>query len=192
MNYEPRTKRKGFTPLEIKIYNRQISDRVSKRFLTGFTLAEAMMATVVLGVAAAAVLLPFTSGAAVRAEGGHRTLAAKLASDLMEEIIRKPFHDPDGSSYDYSPGPDAGETTFADFDNVDDFDGYTEPQGQVKDASGTVFTDSHYAIFSRDVSCAYVYVPQETGDGEIKFIRATVRVYYSGKQIAIINRLIGN
>lgn len=158
----------------------------------GFTLAEAMLATVVLGVAAVAVLLPFTSGVAVRAEGGHRTLAAKLASDLMEEIMRKPFHDPDGSSYDYNPGPDAGEATFADFDNADDFDGYVEPQGQVKDAGGTVFTDLNYADFSRDASCVYVYVPQEAGDGELKFIRATVRVSYRGTQIAIINRLIGN
>ncbi len=168
MNYELRTKHKGFS------------------------LAEAMVATVVLGIAAAGVLLPFTSGAAVRAEGMRRTLGAKLAGDLMEEIILKPFHDPDGSSYDYSPGPDAGEITLADFDNVDDFDGYAEPQGQVKDVSGTVFTDSNYANFSREVSCEYVRAPQESEAGELKFIRATVRVYYSGKQIAIINRLISD
>ena len=49
------------------------------------------MATVVLGIAAAGVLLPFTSGARVRAEGVRRTLAAKLASDLMEEIINTKF-----------------------------------------------------------------------------------------------------
>ena len=57
----------------------------------GFSLAEAMIATVVLGIAAAGVLLPFTSGATVRAEGMRRTLAAKLASDLMEEIIGTEF-----------------------------------------------------------------------------------------------------
>ena len=133
----------------------------------GFSLAEAMMATVVLGIAAAGVLLPFTSGAAVQAEGMRRTLAAKLASDLMEEIIRSPFGD-----------------------IVDNYDGYAEAQGQVKDASGVVFTDLNYANFSRDVSCEQVYVPQESEDGESKFIRATVRVYYSGGQIAIIRRLI--
>ena len=145
MNYELRTKHKGFT------------------------LAEAMMATVVLGIAAAGVLLPFASGAAVRAEGMRRTLAAKLASDLMEEIISAPFDQ-----------------------ILAGYDGYAEPQGQVKDVSGTVFTDSNYASFSRDVSCAYVRVSQESETGELKFIRVTVRVYYSGKQIAIINRLIGN
>jgi len=125
------------------------------------------MATVVLGIAAAGVLLPFTSGAAVRAEGLRRTLGAKLAGDLMEEIVRTPF---DGILAAY--------------------DGYVEPQGQVKDASGTVFTDLNYANFSRDVSCEYVRVPQESEMGEPEFIRATVRVYYSDKQIAIINRLI--
>jgi hypothetical protein len=72
------------------------------------------------------------------------------------------------------------------------YDGYSEPQGQVKNVSGTAFTDSNYANFSRDVSCEYVRVPQESETGELKFIRVTVRVYYSGKQIAIINRLIGN
>ena len=110
------------------------------RYDKAFTLAEAMMATVVLGIAAAGVLLPFTSGAAVRVEGMRRTLGAKLAADLMEEIISAPFDQ-----------------------IVAGYDGYAEPQGQVKDASGT---------------------------GELKFIRVTVRVYYSGKQIAIINRLV--
>lgn len=135
----------------------------------GFSLAEAMMATVVLGIAAAGVLLPFTSGASVRAEGMRRTLAAKLAGDLMEEIINTPFEE-----------------------ILAGYDGYAELQGQVKDVSGIAFTDSNYASFSRDVSCAYVRVPQESETGELKFIRVTVRVYYSGKQIAIINRLIGN
>jgi hypothetical protein len=132
----------------------------------GFTLAEAIIATVVLGIAAAGVLLPFTSGVSVRAEGEHRTLGAKLASDLMEEIIKTPF-DQIIASYNY-----------------------TESQGQVKDANGVVFTDSSYARFSREVTCVEVYVPQESGTGEAKFIRATVRVYYNGREIAIINRLI--
>ena len=125
------------------------------------------MATVVLGIAAAGVLLPFVSGAAVQAEGAHRTLAAKLASDLMEKIISTPFED-----------------------IMPNYNGYSEAQGLVKDASGAVFADSNYANFSRDVSCEYVYVAQESGTGELKFIRATVRVYYSGSKMVVINRLI--
>jgi len=125
------------------------------------------MATVVLGIAAAAVLLPFISGARVRAEGCRRTMAAKLASDLMEQIVKTPF------------------TTI-----VASYNGYTEGQGQIKDAGGAVFTDSNYSKFSRDASCEYVYVPQENGSGGTKFIHIKVRVYYDGGEIAAINRLI--
>ena len=134
----------------------------------GFTLAEAMMAVVVLSIAAASVLLPFLSGAVVRAEGINRTLAARLASDLMEEIVNTPFDQ-----------------------IVDSYDGYSEPQGQVKDAAGAVFVDPLYARFSRAVSCQYVYVSQESGAENPKFIRVTVQMYYDGKQIATIHRLVG-
>lgn len=133
----------------------------------GFTLAEAVLATVVLGVAAAGVLLPFASGARVRAEGMRRTLAAKLASDLMAVIVQTPFDD-----------------------IVSSYDEYAESQGQVKDAAGTVFADPAYANFSRDVSCDYVYVPQQEGVGQPTFVRVTVRVYYNGKELVAMNRLV--
>ncbi|MHC4640580.1 MAG: type IV pilus modification PilV family protein [Planctomycetota bacterium] len=135
----------------------------------GFTLLEAMMATVVLGIAAAGVLLPFTSGAALRAEGAYRMLAAKLAGDLVEEIVTTPFDQ-----------------------IVASYDGYTEPQGQVKDVSDIVFTDSNYADFSRDVSCEYVYMPQESGDADPVFIRVIVRVYYRGGEITTVSRLVSD
>lgn len=145
-----------------------ISSRYCGGIRRGFTLAEAMMATVVLGIAAAGVLLPFSTGAKVRAEGMRRTLGVKLASDLMEQIVNTPFED-----------------------IVNNYDGYSEAQGQIKDATGTVFTGLNYANFGRDVSCQYVYMPQESGAVAPKFIRATVRVYYSGREIASINRLVG-
>ena len=127
----------------------------------GFTLAEAMMATVVLGIAAAGILLPFTSGASARVEGMRRTLAAELARDLMERVINTPCAE-----------------------IMDSYNGYAEPQGQIKDDRGVVFTDSNYAKFSRGVNCE-----QRTVEGA-KFILVTVRVYYSGSEIAVVNRLI--
>ena len=110
------------------------------RNVQGFTLAEAMIAMVVLGIAAAGVLLPFSSGAVVRAEGLRSTLGSILASDLIEQIINTPFDE-----------------------IIEDYDDYFEAQGQVKDAAGFVFTDPAYANFSRNASCQYVYVPQESG-----------------------------
>ncbi|UCC96798.1 MAG: prepilin-type N-terminal cleavage/methylation domain-containing protein [Phycisphaerales bacterium] len=158
----------------------------------GFTLVEAMLAVVVLGIAAAGVLLPFVSGAAVRTEGIRRTLAASLASDLMEQIIRLPFHDPDDLT-SYNQGPEPGETAPATFDNIDDYHGYTEAEGQVKDVAGVVFTDPKYANFSRNVTCEYVYVPPQPAESDpakCEFVRMTVEVNYSGKPMATIIRLV--
>jgi len=128
----------------------------------GFTLAEAMIAMVVLALAVTAVLLPFTTGAAVQAEGMHKTLSAKLAADLMEKIINTPTAQ-----------------------IISTYTGYTEPQGQIKSADGTVFTDANYAKFSRAVTCE-----ERTALAGAKFILVTVRVYYNGREMAAVNRLI--
>jgi prepilin-type N-terminal cleavage/methylation domain-containing protein len=133
----------------------------------GFTLTEAMMAVVVLGIAAASLLVPFVSGAVVRAEGINRTLAARLASDLMEQIVNTPFDQIVGS-----------------------YNGYSEPQGQVKDVAGDVFADPSYARFSSEVICQDVYVPQASGPESPKYIRVTVQVKYDGRQMATIYRLV--
>ena len=137
------------------------------QYETGFTLAEAMLATVILGIAAAGVLMPFVSGASVRAEGVRLTLGAKLASDLMQQIVNT---DPDQI--------------------IASYDGYSEAQGQVKNISGTVFTDSRYTLFSRSASCVEVYVSGESGNFDPIFIRATVRVYYAGREISVLSRVI--
>ena len=139
----------------------------SRRKQKAFTLAEAMIAMVVLGMAAAGVLLPFSSGAAVQVEGMRSTLGANLASHLIEKIINTPFED-----------------------IVSSYDGYSEDQGQIKDSGNEIFLDSNYANFSRSVTCEYVYVPQEGGTLAPKFILVTVQVSYSDRPIATINRLI--
>ncbi len=132
----------------------------------GFSLAEAMMAVVVLGIAAAGLLLPFSSGARLRSEGMHRTLGAKLASHLMEQIVHTPFED------------------------IMDYDGFIEPEGQIRNAAGGTYSDLNYAKFSREADCSYVYVPQEGGTTEPIFVRVTVRVNWNGENIVTINRLV--
>ncbi len=132
----------------------------------GFTLAEATLAMVLLGIAAAGVLLPFASGASVQADGVRRTLGAVLANDLIEQV------------------------TATSFDQIVATYNYTESQGQLKDSSGTTLTDAIYAKYGREVSCQYVHVPQQDDAVAASFILATVHVYYQGLDIVTINRLI--
>jgi len=132
----------------------------------GFTLAEATIAMVLLSIAAGGVLLPYASGASVKAEGMHRTLAALLANDLIEQVAATPF--------------DSIVTTY----------NYTESQGALKDSNGSTLTDSMYANFSRSVVSQYVRVPQQSDTMATTFILATVKVFYQGRTIVTLNRLI--
>jgi len=56
-----------YTPLEIKIYGRQISGRVSKRFLTGFTLVELLVVIAIIALLMA-MLMPALQKAREQAE----------------------------------------------------------------------------------------------------------------------------
>ena len=128
----------------------------------GFSLAEAMMAVVVMAIVSAGALLPLTSGQTIRAEGQRKTLAAKLACDMMEELIETPFDD-----------------------LVNNYDGFTEDQGGVTDCTGGIFSDPMYAKFSITVQIEY------PASGSDMLLMATVRVYYDGKEMANLKRLIG-
>lgn len=146
-----------------------MENKTSKRILhrNGFTLTEAMIAMVVLVIATASIITPFSSGAAVQAEGNHRTLAAKLACDLVEQIMK--------TSFDQIVGT---------------HNGHNETKGDVENAAGVVFTDPIYSNYSRSATCEYVYTPQQSGIAGTEFIRITVTVSYNGAEMATVTRLV--
>lgn len=127
----------------------------------GFTLAEALMAMMILAVAATGIIHPFAAGAAVQAEGWQRSLAAKLSSDLLEQIVA------------------------TDYDLVSGFTGYAEMKGAVRDSRGVVFSDPMYANFSRDVTLETSKIFEN-----IEHLWVTVRVYRNGDQMAELSTLV--
>lgn len=105
--------------------------RVRRR---GFTLIETALATVIIGVGVLALVE--SQQAFIRSNGWstHSATATYLANEIRELTRRMPKHDPVNGLYfeDVSGaqtlrgwGPDAGETSVADFDDIDDFDGLT-------------------------------------------------------------------
>lgn len=138
------------------------------------------MALVILGIAASGVLLPFASGASVQAESMRRTLATRIANDLMERILATPFEDI-VATWDYDEGDQGWK--------------YAEPQGQVKDAGDAPYADGAYDRFSRDAACYRVYVPQQLMGLQgwppaPNFILVLVRVQDQGRQMVTLSRLI--
>lgn len=123
----------------------------------GFTLAEAMVAMVILAFAAVAVTLPFTSSASVQQETARQRLAARLAADKIEEIAA------------------------ADYDSIfATYDGYTESVGQIKNAAGEIFTDPIYQNFSRQITCTNATV------AGVDLTWVSVTVYYEKAEDVII------
>ena len=154
---------------------------------TGFTLAEALLAAVILALTVTAMTMPFTAAAATEIVETRHTLASALAQEMMEEILAQPFADPQGG---VGVGPEVGETPRNGFDNVDDYDGYSEPAGEIADATGQVVTDSAARELTREVKAVYVYVSgQDTGHPPT-FVRVTVTVKYRNNPIVTLTRLV--
>jgi hypothetical protein len=93
----------------------------------GFTIVEAAISAIVLGLLAAATLNTVSSAAASRRVTADRSRARLLADDLIGELNPLAYADPSNEAA--ALGPDALETNGASrvlFDDVDDYHGLTE------------------------------------------------------------------
>lgn len=129
----------------------------------GFTLIEATMAMVILAIAAAGVLLPFANAASVQIEGARQTMAASLASEMMETVL----------ATDYS-------------NVISTCNGYEEADGSLLDAAGQVHSGSIYNGFSRSVTC------QTASVGSVNLIAVSVTVSCDGAEMTKLTTLLGN
>jgi len=150
------------------------------------------MASVILAIAVAAAIMPFTCGARSQDVESRQTLAVSLAQDLMEEILLKPFVEPGDTAPEPVSrfGPDAGETLRSSYSAIDDYHGYTETAGQVLDPAGQVITDAVAAGLSRRVTVSYVYVTGQVVTEQPSFMRVVVEIRYNGQPIVKMTRLV--
>jgi len=126
----------------------RIGSRAFRRRGQGLTLAEVLIATAILAVAAVAVTKAVATGHQVTYAALNTERAVALAEALMDEILAKPVEDPEGQ---LGTGPDDTEFVRADFDNTDDYDGYIETATTLADPSGTLYPDS-YQRYQRSVT----------------------------------------
>ena len=118
------------------------------RQASGLTLVECLMALSILSFAVLTVSYAIVAGQA-HAHAGHSSMRAiDLAQDLLEEILSLPAIDPNDNTV---LGPDVGQTTRTDFDNIDDFHGYVELPGAIADFAGNLYGDESQ-VFTRSVT----------------------------------------
>jgi len=162
------------------------SARAARR--RGFTLIEGLLAAGILAAASAALILPFAVGAQNQNITSEHAVAVNLAEALLEEILSKPFYDPNSAT---RLGPEAGEATRPQFDNIDDYNGYIESAGRLRDAQGARISDASLASYGRRVTVAYVYLPNQSHADPPTMVRVTVDVTRNGAAVYSLCRLIG-
>jgi len=111
------------------VYPRHRAPRRSPR--RGFTLIEAATTTVIIGVGCVAMLELLGNGTLANRAGTESTVAMNLAGNVREAMTGIRFAD---ATFPTHWGPEAGEVDVKQFNDVDDFDGWTSAPGTPIDA----------------------------------------------------------
>ncbi len=138
---------------------------------SGFTLIELVITIVILGFSSM-ILLPFFNSISHSPDPLIRIRAVNLGQSLMDEILAKKWDNntPAGggpiktAESDRVPGapaatssaglgPETGETSRQLFNDVDDYDGYSETTGVFHDQDNNSFTLTGY---QRSVQVRYI------------------------------------
>jgi len=103
---------------------------------TAFSLAETVVSVALVGGLLVVALNTVGDTTLGRQKMGDRGRGHLLAQDLMTEILRQPYEDPDDTPVF---GPEASESTGSRvaFDDVDDYSGWSASPPQKKDGAGT-------------------------------------------------------
>jgi Tfp pilus assembly protein PilV len=130
----------------------------NSEFRRGFTLAEGLIAAVVLAVAVGGIMAPMSASYQQTRTVKQTSTAISMAQQLLDEIISRPFTDPTDMST--TLGPEANEPSRTSFDNIDDYHGYHDS------------TDSNASDFMKTVS------GQTVGWNSTDIYRRSVQVEY--------------
>lgn len=137
----------------------------------GFSLIEALIFIVTLGVAAAAILGVFAQAGGDAGRLHSRFVAQRIAQSYLQEVMARPARCGSLTPGD-GPGPEAGETRASPYDNVNDYQGYDSalaggirfPSGQAVDIDADGQADlSGYRLRIAVTPYAYAGVPAADG-----------------------------
>ena len=132
---------------------------------SGVSFIELLIVIVLLSLAFGALMKVFTTSTDITAEAEIRTIQATLANDSMNKIRSKRFDEHFTEEWSTTLGPE--EILSSDYDDVDDFDGFSEP------------AVSGFPHYSRSASVTYVDVGQGlktlvTGPTDYKLVTVAV------------------
>ncbi|MCA9245154.1 MAG: hypothetical protein KDA32_14440 [Phycisphaerales bacterium] len=149
------------------------------------TLAEAAIATVLVGTMLVAALNAVVATRRSQQRADRSARAVELAESLMAEILTKPYaEDADGGGL----GPSLSEASTGDrslFDDVDDYAGWNETPP--RDKLGTLI--SGFSDWSRSVTVVWETPEGVMSVSETGIKRITLTVSYDGVEVVTVSAL---
>lgn len=152
----------------------------------GFTLIEAVMSILIVGLMLVAALNTVGASKVAQARNAEQVIGPMLAQDLMSEILSQAYEEPVSS---VSFGRETGEYSSSrpEYDDVDDYNGWSSSPPETKSNSNL----SYLTGWSREVSVAWASTldPQLTSVTATGIKRITVTVKYQGRTITTLTAL---
>jgi prepilin-type N-terminal cleavage/methylation domain-containing protein len=150
--------------------------RASAHF--GFTMVESLVCIIIVGVMLTAALRAVGASNSTQMEISDRAIGGMLAQSLMDEMLQQTFENPTSPSF----GPESGENKRSLFNDVDDYNNWTETPP--KNLDGTAM--SNVSGWSRTVTVEWANLSNlnqnTTSDTGIK--RITVTASKNGQLVA--------
>ncbi len=150
--------------------------RMRGNALRSFTLVEAVISTVIVGIMFVAAMNVLGATAISRRSTEQQALGYSLAQDLMNEILNQPYEDPlQTASFGRESGESGGDR--ADYDDVDDYVNWSATPPEDKNGAPLIGYDQ----WTRSVDISFVKptVLNEVG-AKTGVKRITVTVYRDG------------
>jgi Tfp pilus assembly protein PilV len=149
---------------------------IKQPYRGGYTLAEAMIASVVLAAAVIGLGGLLAASSQQSAARGDTTSGLTLAQQLMEEIASKPIDPP---SLPNRPGWSSGQTDRTQYDTIDDYNGYTDLSNSLAMRDGNAIqagkTNSNNSV-TRTVTVTQNALPTGLTGTASDFVLVTVKV----------------
>lgn len=159
----------------------KMNNRFSK---SGFTLIEVLIAAMLIGIAIAALLASSSAFTSANAGGINLSTAEFLIEEIRELTACLDVVDPETGISVW--GQESDETSAADYDDLDDFDGVSFSPPIDVDCSQL----SDFGAFTQQVIVENVFPGQfqtVVSDHSSDFVRVTVTILLNNKEIESAN-----
>lgn len=145
----------------------------------GFTLIEAALVTVIIGVGVMAMMQLLAAGTVQNGAGAKLTTGLAMAGNIRELTLDVAFSDPNQTA---SWGTESGETSVAAYDDLDDLDGKTFSP-PIDARRQTIATQPEWSQ-SITVQCVDPdLITTTVPDGSSPMARVTVTILCGGQEV---------